>query len=67
MYPWIEDVFLDGHGAGGECSIGRFLVARIPGEDVIVVLARAMGAGRFTRKVLPQDGCVAASGHRTGR
>jgi hypothetical protein len=44
VYARIDDQLLDGHVRGRESRVGRGLVARLPVEDVVVVLARAVGA-----------------------
>ena len=48
---WIKDMFFDRYRCGGKSGFGCFIVAGIPSEDVVMVLARAMCAGRFTGEV----------------
>jgi hypothetical protein len=55
MHAGIEDVFLHRHGGCGKGGVGRGLVTRIPGEDVVVVLTRAVGAAGLASQVFAQN------------
>ena len=59
MHARVEDLFLDGHRGAGERRVGRRLVARFPGEDVV-----RMGALAVADLVLAGD--VLADRHRVG-
>ena len=47
-------MFLDRHWGRSKCGIGRLLVAGIPREDMVVVLARAMCARGLAGQVFTQ-------------
>ena len=52
MHARIDDQLLDGHIGLLEGGVGRRLVAGLPGEDVVVVLALAVGAVGLVLDVL---------------
>ena len=54
----IGDQLLDGDVGLAEGRIGRVLVAHLPGEDVVVVLARAVRALGLVLEILAQHGRV---------
>ena len=65
MHARIDDHLLDGHVRFREGRVGRSLVASLPIEDVVVVLARAVGAFLLVLDVLADHRRV--GGHRFER
>ena len=55
MRAVVIDHFLGHHVGLGKHFLGRVLVALFPGEDVVVMLARAVGALGLAFEVFPQD------------
>ena len=58
MDPLIGDHLLDGDVGLAEGRIGRVLVPDLPGEDVVVMLARAVRALGLAREILAQHGSI---------
>ena len=52
MHARIDDHLLDRDVGLGERRVGRGLVARLPGEDVVIVLALAVGAVGLVLEIL---------------
>ena len=55
MHARVVHVLLDGDGRAGKGGVGGFLVARIPGEDMVVVVALAVGAFGLAHQVFTND------------
>src|SRR5262249_56306855 len=58
MHARIDNQFLDRHVSLGECRVGRRLVAGLPVEDMVVMLALAVLAFGLVFDVLPDDRLV---------